>query len=72
MLPTQLYLCHARRARGHRPPFAERAKSEPGWRYYEIDAGYSPAVTAPEALLLQKIVTARGRRSNKHAACRGA
>ena len=41
-------------------PFAARAKSEPGWRYYEIDASHSPNVTAPEALmaLLQKIVAA--------------
>ena len=40
-------------------PFAERAKSEPGWRYYEIDASHSPQVTAPEALaaLLQTIVS---------------
>jgi pimeloyl-ACP methyl ester carboxylesterase len=39
-------------------PFARRAKSEPGWRFYEIDASHSPNVTAPEALtaLLQKIV----------------
>jgi pimeloyl-ACP methyl ester carboxylesterase len=38
--------------------FAERARSEPGWRYYEIDASHSPNVTAPEALmaLLEKIV----------------
>jgi pimeloyl-ACP methyl ester carboxylesterase len=37
--------------------FAARAKSEPGWRYYEIDASHSPNVTAPEALmaLLEKI-----------------
>jgi pimeloyl-ACP methyl ester carboxylesterase len=42
-------------------PFARRAKSEPGWRYYEIDASHSPNVTAPEALsqLLQKIVARR-------------
>jgi pimeloyl-ACP methyl ester carboxylesterase len=42
-------------------PFAERAKSEAGWRYYEIDASHSPHVTAPEALaaLLQTIVTGR-------------
>jgi pimeloyl-ACP methyl ester carboxylesterase len=42
-------------------PFAERAKSEPGWRYYEIDASHSPHVTAPEALaaLLQGIVAGR-------------
>jgi pimeloyl-ACP methyl ester carboxylesterase len=39
-------------------PFARRAKSEPGWRYHEIDASHSPNVTAPEALmaLLQRIV----------------
>jgi pimeloyl-ACP methyl ester carboxylesterase len=41
-------------------PFAARAKSESGWRYYEIDASHSPNVTAPEALMevLQKIVAA--------------
>jgi pimeloyl-ACP methyl ester carboxylesterase len=39
-------------------PFAERARSETGWSYHEIDASHSPNVTAPEALmaLLQKIV----------------
>jgi pimeloyl-ACP methyl ester carboxylesterase len=38
--------------------FARRAKSEPGWRYFEIDASHSPGVTAPEALavLLQRII----------------
>jgi pimeloyl-ACP methyl ester carboxylesterase len=42
-------------------PFASRAKSEPGWRYHEIDASHSPNVTAPDALmaLLEKIVSAR-------------
>jgi len=41
--------------------FAERAKREPGWRYYELDASHSPNVTAPEALmaLLEKIVAER-------------
>jgi pimeloyl-ACP methyl ester carboxylesterase len=41
-------------------PFARRAKSAPGWRYFEIDASHSPNVTAPEALmtLLQRIVSA--------------
>lgn len=40
--------------------FAERAKSEAGWRYYEIDASHSPHVTAPEALtrLLETIAPA--------------
>jgi hypothetical protein len=39
--------------------FAERAKSEPGWRYHEIDASHSPHVTAPQALakLLETIAT---------------
>jgi pimeloyl-ACP methyl ester carboxylesterase len=39
-------------------PFAARAKTEPGWKYHEIDASHSPNVTAPEALMgiLQKIV----------------
>jgi pimeloyl-ACP methyl ester carboxylesterase len=41
--------------------FAKRAKTTPGWRYYDIDASHSPQVTAPEALfaLLQKIVKER-------------
>ena len=39
-------------------PFAKRAKSEPGWRSFEIDASHSPNVTAPDALmaLLEQIV----------------
>ncbi len=32
-------------------PFAKRAKSETGWRYFEIDASHAPNVTAPEALM---------------------
>jgi len=38
--------------------FAKRARSEVGWRYFEIDASHSPNVTAPEALmaLLERIV----------------
>jgi pimeloyl-ACP methyl ester carboxylesterase len=42
-------------------PFAERAKKDPAWRYYEIDASHSPHVTAPEALLalLQRIAAER-------------
>jgi hypothetical protein len=41
--------------------FAERAKSQPGWRDYEIDASHSPHVTAPDALAtpLQAITTGR-------------
>ena len=38
--------------------FAKRARSEPGWRYFEIDASHSPNVTAPDALMasLERIV----------------
>lgn len=31
-------------------PFARVAKSDPKWRYHEMDASHSPHVTAPEAL----------------------
>lgn len=31
-------------------PYARRAKADPAWRYYELDASHSPHVTAPEAL----------------------
>ena len=30
--------------------FAQRAQTEQGWRYCEIDASHSPHITAPEAL----------------------
>ena len=38
--------------------FSRRFKSDPAWRYFEIDASHSPNVTAPEALakLLTQIV----------------
>jgi pimeloyl-ACP methyl ester carboxylesterase len=38
-------------------PFAERARSQPGWHCLEIDASHSPHVTAPEELarLLDRI-----------------
>ncbi len=38
--------------------FSRRAQSEPGWRYFEIDASHSPHVTAPDALMkvLRQIV----------------
>lgn len=43
-------------------PFAKRARREPGWSYYEIDASHSPNVTAPESLseLLHKIAVGGG------------
>ena len=40
-------------------PFAQHAKSESGWRYYELNASHSPFITAPEELaaLLVTIVS---------------
>ena len=32
--------------------FAERARTEPGWRYLEIDSSHNPHVTAPDRLTL--------------------
>ncbi len=31
--------------------FARRLRSDPAWRFYELDASHSPNVTAPEALV---------------------
>ncbi len=31
--------------------FGERAKSEPGWKYYEIDASHNPHITCPDVLM---------------------
>ena len=31
--------------------FAERAKSEPGWSYQEIDASHNPHITCPDVLM---------------------
>jgi pimeloyl-ACP methyl ester carboxylesterase len=43
--------------------FAKRAKSEPGWKSYELDTSHSPNVTAPEALvkLLGQVIAERGK-----------
>jgi hypothetical protein len=30
--------------------FADRAQTEPGWRYFEMPASHNPQVTMPEAL----------------------
>jgi pimeloyl-ACP methyl ester carboxylesterase len=46
---TYIYCKRAARGDGFRP-FAERAKSEAGWQYFEMDASHSPQITAPEAL----------------------
>lgn len=31
--------------------FGERAKTEPGWKYYEIDASHNPHITCPDVLM---------------------
>jgi pimeloyl-ACP methyl ester carboxylesterase len=31
--------------------FSDRAKSEPGWRHYEIDASHNPHITCPDVLM---------------------
>ena len=38
--------------------FANRAKVEPGWQYFEMDASHNPHITCPEALMaiLQTLV----------------
>jgi pimeloyl-ACP methyl ester carboxylesterase len=42
--------------------FADRARSEPGWGYYELDASHSPNITAPEALMaLLNVILAEAR-----------
>jgi pimeloyl-ACP methyl ester carboxylesterase len=41
--------------------FGERAKSEAGWKYYEIDASHNPHITCPDVLmsLLTEIMSGR-------------
>jgi pimeloyl-ACP methyl ester carboxylesterase len=57
-MPRIFVQCRRYAENGPFGPFAERAKSEAGWRYYALDASHSPNVTAPEALvtLLNRIV----------------
>jgi pimeloyl-ACP methyl ester carboxylesterase len=39
--------------------FGERAKSEAGWKYYEIDASHNPHITCPD-VLMQMLVDIMG------------
>jgi pimeloyl-ACP methyl ester carboxylesterase len=41
--------------------FADRARSEPGWKCYEIDASHNPHITCPDVLmaLLTQIIAGR-------------
>jgi pimeloyl-ACP methyl ester carboxylesterase len=46
---TYIYCLQARTGDVFRP-FAERARTEPGWQYFEIDASHNPHITAPDTL----------------------
>jgi pimeloyl-ACP methyl ester carboxylesterase len=61
-LPRSYIYCTRLGPRDTFGPFAERARRERGWRYFEVDASHSPNVTAPEALasLLERIVSGAG------------
>jgi pimeloyl-ACP methyl ester carboxylesterase len=39
--------------------FARRFRSDPAWRFYELDASHSPNITAPEALVRVLVEVAR-------------
>jgi pimeloyl-ACP methyl ester carboxylesterase len=43
--------------------FAARAKSESGWKSYQLDSSHSPNITAPDALvkLLGQVIAERGK-----------
>lgn len=57
-LPRTYIQCTRYADKGPFGQFAARARSEAGWRLYELDASHSPNVTAPEALmaLLQQVL----------------
>ena len=49
-VPRSYIYCTKKEPDDHFLQFSKRFKSDPAWRYYEIDASHSPNVTAPEAL----------------------
>ena len=55
------YIVATRNTVGPFAPFAQRARREPGWACYDIDASHSPNVTAPVALmtLLDRVIERR-------------
>jgi pimeloyl-ACP methyl ester carboxylesterase len=56
--PRSYILCTRSEPVGAFAAFAERARTEAGWRYFEIEATHNPHITAPAALarLLDEIV----------------
>jgi pimeloyl-ACP methyl ester carboxylesterase len=59
------YIVATRNTDGPFGQFAKRARAEPGWACYEIDATHSPNITAPEALmaLIDRIIADAARRT---------
>ncbi len=55
------YIQAMKYAHGPFGQFAQRARTEPGWKAYEIDSSHSPNVTAPDALMtvLGKVIRER-------------
>jgi pimeloyl-ACP methyl ester carboxylesterase len=49
-LPRAYVYCKRARAGDVFRQFLDRARRDPGWRAFEIDASHSPNITAPEAL----------------------
>jgi hypothetical protein len=49
-IPRTYIYCTRKGPDDHFLQFSKRFKSDPAWRYYELDASHSPNVTAPEAL----------------------
>jgi pimeloyl-ACP methyl ester carboxylesterase len=62
-LPRTYIQCMRYADKGPFGQFATRAKSEAGWRVYEMDASHSPNVTAPDALMkvLQQVLAETAR-----------
>lgn len=50
-VPRVYIQCMQHADKGPFSQFAKRAKSEAGWKSYELDASHSPNVTAPEAFM---------------------
>jgi len=49
-LPKAYIYCTRPRPADVLRQFAQRARTETGWRYFEMDASHSPHITAPESL----------------------
>jgi len=62
-MPRAYIQCMKYAAHGPFTQFATRAKSEAGWKTYELDASHSPNITAPQALvtLLGQVIADGGK-----------